>query len=243
MPDAMCTVCEGVHRLQRLSHHLVTWSAHTRPLCWFVAGVLADAAIPGQKLPEAVVPTAAVMSFTSAATAALPPAPALASSAPAAASAAASAEAARVKELEAELAEFQFQSTLLQAQNMRLESELEKAQQLSQAGSRMASLVQPPCHWQAHAQGQTLLYVELPIFDKAKQGAMKPSDAELKAQHKGWFSDMRTNGVDMNDALIALRSASASLQCLISLLQSMVFCTAMPDQSDFIHRLMKLKAW
>lgn len=177
------------------------------------AGVLVDVAIPGP-LKEAAVPAIAVTSFTSLIAAApapaAPPAPP-ATSVPPAASVAASAEAARVKELEAKLAEFQAQSSLLQAQNMRLASELEKAQQLSQEGTRMASLVQPPSNWQAHAQGQTLLYIELPVLDAAKQGGMKLSDIELKAQHKGWFNDMRTNGVDMNDALVALRSVSASL--------------------------------
>ena len=122
---------------------------------------------------------------------------------------------------------------------MRLASELEKAQHLSQEGTRMASLVQPPSNWQAHAQGQTVLYIELPIPDGAKQGDKQLSDTELKAQHKGWFNDMRTNGVDMNDALVALRSVSASLRCLMSLLQCMVLCTATPDHSHSMRRLMK----
>ena len=121
-------------------------------------------------------------------------------------SAAASAEAAKVKELEAKLAEFQAQSSQLQAQNMQLTSELEKAQHLSQEGLRMASLVQPPATWQAHVPGQTLLYVDLPIPEKPGQAEASDSgDGALKAQHKAWFNDMRTNEVDMNDALAALR--------------------------------------
>ena len=179
---------------------------------------------------EAALAITSFTSVTEAAPAAAPPSsPPPPSSGPAAACAAASGEAARVKELEAKLAEFQVQSTLLQAQNMRLASELEKAQHLSQEGTRMASLVQPPSNWQAHAQGQTLLYIELPMPDGAKQGGKELSDTELKAQHKGWFNDMRTNGVDMNDALVALRSVGASLQCLVSLLQCVMLCTAMSD--------------
>ena len=122
------------------------------------------------------------------------------------ASAAASAEAAKVKGLEAKLAEFQAQSSQLQAQNMRLTSELEKAQHLSQESLRMASLVRPPPAWQAHIPGQTLLYIDLPIPELAEQAQEGDiSDAELKTQHKAWFNDMRTNEVDMNDALAALR--------------------------------------
>ncbi len=124
-----------------------------------------------------------------------------------AASAAASADAARVKDLEARLAQIEAQSSVLQAQNLRLVSELEKAQHLSQEGNRMAALVQPPSTWQAHAQGQSLLFVELPVPDHAAQ-TCQLSDAQLKSQHKGWFNDMRANGVDMNDALAALRSVS-----------------------------------
>lgn len=184
--------------------------------------MFAAPAVPGP-LAEAPAPAVAVTSATAAAGAAAAPSALVAASAAAsvaisasasasaatstAASAAAAAEAARVKELEAKLAEFQAQSSLLQAQNMRLASELEKAQQLTQEGARMASLVQPPSNWQAHAQGQTLLYIELPISEGAKQQGKRLSDAELKTQHKGWFYDMSTNEVDMMDALAALRSA------------------------------------
>ena len=129
-----------------------------------------------------------------------------AADAPAADSAAASTEAARVKELEAQLAEFKAQKSQLQAQNLRLTSELELAQHLSQEGSRMASLVRPPPYWQAHPQGQTLVYVELPIPEINMQaGGGVCSDAELRLEHKKWINEMRTNGIDKEEALAALR--------------------------------------
>ena len=117
-----------------------------------------------------------------------------------------------MKGLEARLAQIEAQSSVLRAQNLRLASELEKAQHLSHEGTRMASLVQPPSTWQAHAQGQPLLFVELPVPDHAGQ-ACKLTDAQLKSQHKGWFNDMRTNEVNMNDALAALRSVFSLLSC------------------------------
>ena len=121
-------------------------------------------------------------------------------------SAAATAEAARVKRLEAQLAQFQAQASKLEAQNLQLASELEKAQQVSQEGARMASLVQPPPFWQAHAQGQAVMYVELPIpAMSADAVAATNGDVQLGVLHKVWINDMRTNGVELDDALAALR--------------------------------------
>ncbi|DBA80993.1 TPA: hypothetical protein ACH3X2_007200 [Trebouxia sp. C0005] len=124
-------------------------------------------------------------------------------------SAAASAEAARVKHLEAQLAQIQAQASKLEAQNLQLASELEKAQQVSQEGARMASLVQPPPFWQAHAQGQAVLYVELPIPLMSADAVVATSgisgDVQLGVLHKTWINDMRTNGVELHDALAALR--------------------------------------
>lgn len=176
----------------------------------------------------AAVPAVAVTLVTAAApaAAAAPATPGLV-----APSAAASAEAARVKDLEAKLAQSEAQSSLLQAQNTRLASELEKAQNLSQESTRMASLVQPPSHWQAHSQGRSLLYIELPIPDPASRAGKKLTDTELKAQHKGWFNDMRTNKVNMNDALAALRSGTAPLQCQARLVY--VLSIAMPHSGCF----------
>lgn len=202
-----CLVAVGICEAYTLTAYAVVEACETLSMCsssWWIVGVFAAPAVQG--LPaEVPAPAVAVTSVAAAAAAtAVSSAPVAAS---AAASAATSAEAARVKELEAKLAEFQAQSSLLQAQNMRLASELGKAQQLSQEGARMALLVQPPSNWQAHAQGQTLLYIELPISDGVKQQGKRFSDVELKAHHKGWFYDMSTNEVNMNDALAALRSA------------------------------------
>ena len=124
-------------------------------------------------------------------------------------SAAASAEAARLQHLEAQLAQFQAQASKLEAQNLQLASKLEKAQQVSLAGARMATLVQPPPFWQAHAQGQAVMYVELPIpgvsADAAEASCGGSGDAELQAMHRSWIGDMRTNGIELDDALAALR--------------------------------------
>ncbi|KAL0027580.1 hypothetical protein WJX77_012237 [Trebouxia sp. C0004] len=124
-------------------------------------------------------------------------------------SAAPSAEAARVRQLEVQLAQFQAQASKLEAQNLQLTSELEKAQKVSQEGARMASLVQPPRFWQAHAQGQAVLYVELPIPPMSADGVVATSgssgDVQLGVLHKTWINDMRTNGVELDDALAALR--------------------------------------
>ncbi len=80
---------------------------------------------------------------------------------------------------------------------------------MSQEGARMASLVQPPPFWQAHAQGQAVMYVELPIpamsDDAVVATSGKSGDVLLGALHKTWINDMRTNGVELDDALAALR--------------------------------------
>ena len=122
-------------------------------------------------------------------------------------SAAASAEAARMLQLEAQLAQFQAQASKLTAQNLQLASELEKAQQVSQEAARMATLVQPPPFWQAHAQGQAVMYVELPVpaVSADAGGASGGGNAEMHAMHRSWISEMRTNGVELDDALTALR--------------------------------------
>lgn len=197
------------------------------PYPWLFADVPSASGLPGLQAAAAV-PAAAVTSLTAAAAA-------VADSV--AASAAAAAEAARVKDLEARLAQIEAQSSLLQAQNLRLTSELEKAQHLSQEGTRMASLVQPPSNWQAHAQGQTLLFVELPVPDHAKQEC-KLTDAQLKSQHKGWFADMRTNEVDMNDALAALRS---DIHCCPAMPIELVLKAASGMQIK--HQLLQICHW
>lgn len=73
-------------------------------------------------------------------------------------------------------------------------------------GARMATLVQPPPFWQAFAQGQTVLYIELPVppFTADAAGAIT-SDAVLRADHRHWIGDMKTNGIGSQDALAALR--------------------------------------
>lgn len=167
---------------------------HVRALLQLFAGAPSATVLPGLQTIAAM-PAASVSTLKAAAAAAFPTA----------ASASASAEVARVKDLEARLAQIEAQSSALRAQSLRLASELEKAQQLCQEGTRMASLVQPPSTWQAHAQGQPLLFIELPISDHAGL-ASQLNDAQLKSQHKGWFNVMRANEVDMNDALAALRS-------------------------------------
>ncbi len=73
----------------------------------------------------------------------------------------------------------------------------------------MASLVQPPPFWQAHAQGQAVMYVELPIPAMSDDAVVATSgnsgDVQLGALHKTWVNDMRTNGVELDDAFAALR--------------------------------------
>ena len=136
------------------------------------------------------------------------PAPSIATAtAPSAAAApacstAAAADPARVKDLEARLAEVEAQASKLEAQNLQLASDLEKAQQVSREGAKMASLVQPPSFWRAHAQGQTVMYVELPIPGASAKAS---SDGEARTRHRTWVSDMETNGISVADALAALR--------------------------------------
>ncbi len=80
---------------------------------------------------------------------------------------------------------------------------------MSQEGARMASLVQPPPFWQAHAQGQAVMYVELPIppisADAPAATSGSSGDVQLGVLHKSWINDMRTNGIELDDALAALR--------------------------------------
>ena len=66
-----------------------------------------------------------------------------------------------MQKLEDQLAEVEEQSSVFQADNEHLASQLSKAMQLYEQGRRVASLVQPPSYWHPHALGQTLLYVYL----------------------------------------------------------------------------------
>ena len=122
-------------------------------------------------------------------------------------------EAARRKDLEDKLAEVEEQSSVLQAHNEQLESQLSKAMQLYEQGGHVASLVQPPSYWHPHALGQTLLYVYLPF-----PGPAKLTDEELMTHHKKWVQDMQSNDIGMKAALAALRSVTAPVQHLVCLM-------------------------